>query len=78
MSKISRREARTSAVRVMFGADLHKDEDPSSVFEVTCNEGELQSNEFAKDLFLGACEHLGEIDEAIAQNSKGWKVERIS
>ena len=78
MSKISRRDARTSAVRIMFGVDLHKDEAPGDVFDLTCAEGELASNEFSKNLFVGACEHMEEIDGAIAEYSKGWKMERIS
>ena len=78
MSKSTRRDARICAVTVMFGADMHRDEAPEDVFEMTCSEGEISSNEFARGLFLGAWEHIDEIDDAIAKNAKGWKMERIS
>ena len=78
MSKISRRDARICAVKVMYTAEFHKDEDKNELFELTCAEGEIGSNDFAKSLFLGACEHIGEIDEAIEKNAKGWKLSRIS
>ena len=78
MSKLSRRDARICAVKVMYAAEYHKDEDKNALFELTCEEGEIESNEFAKNLFFGASDHLGEIDEAIEKNAKGWKLSRIS
>ena len=78
MSKLSRRDARICAVKVMYSAEFHKDEDKNALFELTCDECEIESNEFAKSLFFGACKHLGEIDEAIEKNAKGWKIGRIA
>lgn len=78
MSRISRREARICAVKVLYGVEFHKDEDMSALFDMTIDECGLESNDFAKSLFLGVCEHLDEVDLAISENSKGWKMERIA
>lgn len=78
MSKISRRDARICAVKVMYSAEFHKDEDKNELFELTCAEGEIEYNDFAKSLFFGACEHIAAIDEEIEKNAKGWKLSRIS
>lgn len=78
MSRISRREARVCAVKVLYGVEFHKDEDMSELFDMTVEEGEIESNDFAKSLFLGVCEHLEDVDLAISENARGWKIERIS
>lgn len=78
MSKISRREARICAVKVMYCADFHKDEDKNALFELVCSEGEIKYNDFAKALFFGASDNIEKIDEAISACAKGWKIERIS
>lgn len=78
MSKISRRDARICAVKVMYSAEFHKDEDKNDLFELTCAEGEIGYNDFAKTLFFGASDNVEVIDKAISDNAKGWKFERIS
>ena len=78
MSKISRREARICAVRVMYCAEFNKEENKNDLFEFVCSEGEIDYNDFAKGLFLGAAGHIDEIDRAIASNATGWKFERIA
>ena len=78
MSKLSRRDARICADKVIFSVDFYKEEDKDALFERTCENSAIASNDFAKSLFLGACENLEKIDAAISENSKGWKIERIS
>ena len=78
MSKISRREARICAVKVAYCAEFHKDEDKNALFDLTCAEGEIASNDFARSLFIGTSENIEKIDEAIASCAKGWKIGRIS
>ena len=70
MARLSRRDARICAVKVLYCADFQKEEDINEFFELVCSESEMEYNDFAKGLFLGACEHRAEIDAAIAENAK--------
>ena len=78
MARLSRRDARICAVKVLYCADFQKEEDINEFFELVCSESEMEYNDFAKGLFLGACEHRAEIDAAIAENAKGWRIDRIA
>lgn len=78
MSKLSRRDARICAVKVIFSVDLYKEEEKEAFFERVCTDSSIASNDFAKSLFLGACENLSKIDGAISDSAKGWKIERMS
>ncbi|MBQ0126075.1 MAG: transcription antitermination factor NusB [Clostridiales bacterium] len=78
MSKLSRREARICAVKMLYCADFQKSEDKAALFDMTCAESETEYNDFSKELFFGASENAEKIDAVIAENTKGWKFERIS
>ena len=47
-------------------------------FATACEEEEIASNDFAKSLFLGACEHIEEIDAKINENLRSWSLSRVS
>ena len=72
------RDGRHWRADVLYCADFQKEEDINEFFELVCSESEMEYNDFAKDLFVGACEHRAEIDAAIAENAKGWRIDRIA
>jgi len=78
MSAISRRDARICAVKLIYSFEFQKDTDKEAFFELVCDECEIQHNAFSKQLFFGACDHIAEIDNAIMQNAKTWRFERIA
>lgn len=78
MSAISRRDARICAVKLIYSFEFQKDADKEAFFDLVCSEGELPHNAFSKQLFLGTCENIEKIDDAILQNAKTWRFERIA
>ncbi len=78
MSYITRRAARECAIQILYGYDFYKAEDKGAFFDFAAEESELESNSFARELFIGTCEHLEEIDKKIEENSHGWSLSRIS
>jgi N utilization substance protein B len=78
MAKITRRAARECAVQVLYGYDFQKELDREEFFALACEEEEIPTNDFAKSLFLGTCEHIEEIDEKINENLRSWSLSRVS
>lgn len=78
MAKITRRAARECAVQVLYGYDFQKELDREEFFALACEEEEIPTNDFAKSLFLGTCEHIEEIDSKITENLRSWSLSRVS
>lgn len=78
MASITRRAARECALKALYSFDFNREADPGLHFALVCAEGEIPTNDFAAALFCGVTEHLAEIDAKIAENAKGWKIERIA
>ena len=78
MAKITRRAARECAVQILYGYDFQKDMEKEEFFVSTCDEEEIVYNDFAKELFLGTCENIEKIDEAINANLRSWSLSRVS
>lgn len=78
MASITRRAARECAVKALYSFEFNKDVDPVLWFATVCTEGEIPTNDFAASLFTGVVENKDAIDDKIAENAKGWKLERIA
>ncbi len=78
MASITRRAARECAIKALYSYEFNQDADPILHFATVCTEGEIPTNDFAASLFQGVIEHKDEIDAKIAENAKGWKLERIA
>ena len=78
MASITRRAARECAVKALYSFEFNRDADPILWFATVCNESEIPTNDFAASIFTGVVEHKEEIAAKIAENAKGWKLERIS
>ena len=74
-----RRRARELALRVLFHLEYHQD-DPGSAFELICKEfnASRKIQSFARELILGVCENIKEIDRIIGEASRNWRIERMS
>lgn len=77
----ARTKARKRAVDMLFAADVRG----VPVSEIVAAEALRAASEpdresswlYARDIVDGVVENLGEIDEAIATNSRGWTLERM-
>ena len=76
--KMTRREARESAIKLLFGYDFNGDEPAEAFYTLAIEEHEIPANDFVHDLFFGVCEHVAELDEKIAATANGWSFSRIA
>ncbi|MBO1583079.1 N utilization substance protein NusB [Bacillus sp. XF8] len=74
---MKRRTARERAMQALYQMDITGELEPKVAVENTLEEGE-ETNEFLESLVVGFVENKEAIDEAIRQNLKKWKLERIS
>lgn len=74
---MKRRAARERAMQALYQMDITGELEPKVAVENTLDEGE-ETNEFLESLVVGFVENKEAIDEAIRQNLKKWKLERIS
>ena len=74
-----RRRSRELAIKVLFHLDFIKD-DPVTAFDLICNNfGAAEDiKPFSKDLVLGVCVHIKELDSLVAKASENWRLERIA
>ncbi len=73
-----RRKARELAIQVLFHLDFNVD-DPNKVFDLICENFNSQRSirPFSRQLVLGVCEKMKELDGLIRKASKNWKLERM-
>ncbi|MBN1102018.1 MAG: transcription antitermination factor NusB [Deltaproteobacteria bacterium] len=75
----SRRQARELALQVLFHMGFCPG-DPGECFDLICEHfGPSQEiRPFSRQLVLGVCERMGELDEQIRRASRHWRPERMS
>ena len=78
MAKLTRKEAREEAFRLLFETEFRADEAPAEIFALSEENREVSDNAYIKAVYFGVHEHLEEIDEIIVRHSNGWKPSRIS
>ncbi|QWG46534.1 N utilization substance protein NusB [Bacillus mycoides] len=74
---MKRRTARERAMQALYQMDITGELEPKVAVENTLDEGE-ETNEFLESLVVEFVDNKEEIDAAIRQNLKKWKLERIS
>ncbi len=74
-----RRRSRELAIKVLFHLEF-SDDDPSAAFDLICDNFGFSDDVrlFSKDLVLGVCDHLDELNAVISKTSKNWRLERIA
>lgn len=75
---MNRRNARKTALELIYEAGFHSDEDMHDFYASSISEQELEDDEFVRKLFFGVFDNLEFIDGKISENSVGWKFERLS
>lgn len=78
MAKMTRKEAREEAFRLLFETEFRTDEEPAEIFALSEENREVAGNAYIKTVYFGVREHLEEIDAMIMRHSNGWKPSRIS
>lgn len=76
--KMTRKEARETAMCLLFEQDFRTGETAGEIFEISVENREIEDDEYLRRVFFGVNENLAEIDEIIGRNAKGWKTERMS
>jgi len=73
-----RRQSRELAIKVLFSLEFSKI-DPEESFNLICSNFGFSEGitDFSKELVLGVCFHLEEMDGLIDKASKNWRLERI-
>lgn len=77
-TKMTRREARETVIKLLFGYNFNGEESAEVFYTLTVEEHELPTNGFAHDLFFGVCSHVTELDEKIAAKASGWSFSRLA
>ena len=74
-----RRRSRELAIKVLFHLEFSKD-DPAEAFDLICNDfgAPEEVKPFSKELVLGVCAYLKELDGLIGETSENWRLERIA
>lgn len=77
-NKLSRREARELAFKLIFAREFDKNSDCVDFYENYISVTEEKTNTYVHDVFLGVCESVAELDEMIEGASSNWKLSRMS
>lgn len=75
-----RRRSRELAIKVLFHLEFSKKDDPAVTFDLICNNFGISKDIeiFSKELALGVCVHIKELDNLISKASQNWRLERIA
>lgn len=75
---MQRKQARENAFMLIFESVCKKDETAEEIFLKATELRGLEYDDYVKEVFFGAYENAGLIDDRMEKHLKGWKKERIS
>lgn len=76
---MNRHQARENVFYLVFETEFQKDIDnPAELYEMAKELGVVEQDEYIERVFFGVMNELETIDKKIGENSKGWKIERLS
>ncbi|MBR6681600.1 MAG: transcription antitermination factor NusB [Clostridia bacterium] len=76
---MNRHQARENVFYLVFETEFQKDvENPAELYEMAKELGVVEQDEYVERVFFGVMNELSTIDQKISENSKGWKIERLS
>ena len=78
MAKISRTEARDNLFSLLFEVEFNREENPATIFSVSCDNREIPQDKYIKDTYFGVLSRAELIDRIISRYSQGWKADRLS
>ncbi len=74
---MTRTESREYALKLIFAFQADRSVCPETIMADASETLEAEPSEFAKQLFLGVCSHIDELDEKISASAIGWRTERM-
>lgn len=77
-TKLTRHQCRELIFKLLFSKEFHKEADPNEYYESYIEITEEPTAEYVKNVFLGTCECMDEIDSEIEECSIKWKMSRMS
>ena len=75
---MTRKEARETAMCLLFEQDFREGETPSEIYEISAQNREITDDEYLRRVYFGVNDNLERIDEVIGAHAKGWKTDRMS
>lgn len=75
---MKRTEAREFAFKLIYESEVQKDKELSELISDTEIGQEFSANEYIRSVLFGVREKRDELDALITENSRGWKLKRIS
>lgn len=75
---MTRKEARTEVLKLLFETGFRADETPEEIYERAMVTRVIEENDYIHSTYFGVCGKLGFLDEKLSEYSRGWKAERIS
>lgn len=75
---MTRRQAREQAFILLFEKSFNNESTVDELLDIAKELGMFEEDEFSSKLVHTACDNIEQIDEYISDNSKGWKINRIS
>ena len=75
---MTRKEARETAMCLLFEQEFRAEETPEEIYEISLENREIEDDEYLRRVFFGTNENLSQIDEMIGKHAHGWKTERMS
>ncbi len=76
--KLTRRECRELVFRLLFAKEFDRESDPAAFHDAFVDVTGEMSAEYAKNVFVGVCGSLAELDAEIEGVSNRWKLSRMS
>lgn len=75
---MGRRQSRELALQMLFAGEFdQKDIRNAGLMVIQTSDADLESKEFAKELYLGVLLHLDELDDTISKFLENWKLDRL-
>ena len=75
---LSRREAREILLGLLFESEFRTDESYTEIYALSAEDRLIPTDEYIKKAYSAINENKADIDERIARNAKGWRVDRLS
>lgn len=76
---MNRRQARENVFYLVFETEFQKEDiNCAELFQTAQDIGVIEYDEFTERVFFGVMNELESLDAKIADNAKGWKLERLS
>lgn len=77
-TKLTRHQCRELIFKLLFAKEFDKEADPKEYYDSYIENTEEPTAEYVKNVFVGVCENLAEIDSEIEETSVNWKMSRMS